>query len=122
RARAAGPRPDRGDQSYASAARGVGAMRLPPPRARAHAAPPTPARGGERAGAANVADRYAAQIGAEPELELAGATDLDGARAEALVAEHGGRAYADLDAVLADDGVDTVVQLHVAREHFVLVY
>ena len=69
-------------------------------------------------GAGNVADRYAAAIGAEPELELAGATDLDAARAEALVAEHGGRAYADLDAVLADDGVDTVVNLTVPQAHF----
>ena len=69
-------------------------------------------------GAGNVADRYAAAIGAEPELELAGATDLDGARAEALVAEHGGRAYADLDAVLADDGVDTVVNLTVPQAQF----
>ena len=69
-------------------------------------------------GAGNIADRYAAAIGAEPELELAGATDLDAARAEALVAEHGGRAYADLDAVLADDGVDTVVNLTVPQAHF----
>jgi predicted dehydrogenase len=69
-------------------------------------------------GAGNVADRYGAAIGAEPELELAGATDLDGARAEALVVEHGGRAYADLDAVLADDGVDTIVNLTVPQAHF----
>ena len=69
-------------------------------------------------GAGNIADRYAAAIGAAPELELAGATDLDGARAEALVVEHGGCAYADLDAVLADDGVDTVVNLTVPQAHF----
>ena len=69
-------------------------------------------------GAGNIADRYAAAIGAAPELELAGATDLDAARAEALAAEFGGRAYADLDAVLADGDVDTVVNLTVPQAHF----
>ena len=68
-------------------------------------------------GAGNIADRYAAAITGAEELELAGATDLDGARAEALVAEFGGRAYPDLATVLADDGVDTVVNLTVPRAH-----
>ena len=68
-------------------------------------------------GAGNIADRYAAAIAAEPELELAGATDLDPARAQALVAAHGGRAYPDLAAVLADDAVDTVVNLTVPQAH-----
>ena len=68
-------------------------------------------------GAGNIADRYAACIVAEPELELAGATDLDPARAEALVADRGGRVYPDLAAVLADDGVDTVVNLTVPQAH-----
>ena len=68
-------------------------------------------------GAGNIADRYAARIVAEPELELAGATDLDPARAEALVAERGGRAYAGLDALLADGSVDTVVNLTVPQAH-----
>ena len=69
-------------------------------------------------GAGNIADRYAASIVAAPELELAGATDLDAARTEALVAQFGGRAYADLAAVLADDAVDTVVNLTVPQAHF----
>jgi predicted dehydrogenase len=68
-------------------------------------------------GSGNIADRYAAAIAAAPELELAGATDLDPSRAEALVAAHGGRAYADLAAVLADDAVDTVVNLTVPQAH-----
>ena len=68
-------------------------------------------------GAGNIADRYAAAIAGAEELELAGATDLDGARAEALVAEFGGRVYPDLAAVLADDAVDTVVNLTVPRAH-----
>ena len=69
-------------------------------------------------GAGNIADRYAGAIVAEPELELAGATDLEPTRAEALVAAHGGHAYADLDAVLADDAVDTVVNLTVPQAHY----
>jgi predicted dehydrogenase len=68
-------------------------------------------------GAGNIADRYAAAIAGADELGLAGATDLDGARADALVAEFGGRAYPDLDAVLADDEVDTVVNLTVPSAH-----
>ena len=50
-------------------------------------------------------------------LELAGATDVVPGRADALVAEHGGRAYADLDALLADDRVDTVVNLTAPQAH-----
>ena len=69
-------------------------------------------------GAGNIADRYAAAIAAAPELELAGATDLDPARPEALVADYGGRSYADLESVLADDAVDTVVNLTVPQAHF----
>ena len=69
-------------------------------------------------GAGNIADRYAACIVAEPELELAGATDLDGGRAEALAAARGGRVYADLAAVLADDSVDTVVNLTAPQAHY----
>jgi predicted dehydrogenase len=68
-------------------------------------------------GAGNIADRYAACFVAEPELELAGATDLDPARAGTLVGAHGGRAYPDLEAVLADDAVDTVVNLTVPQAH-----
>ena len=70
------------------------------------------------AGAGNIADRYAAAIVAAPELELVGATDLDPARAAALVAAHGGRAYPDLAAVVADGAVDTVVNLTVPQAHF----
>jgi predicted dehydrogenase len=68
-------------------------------------------------GAGNIADRYAAAIAREEALELVGATDLDAARADALVGEFGGRAYPDLAAALADDTVDTVVNLTVPRAH-----
>jgi len=69
-------------------------------------------------GAGNIADRYAAAIAAAPELDFAGATDLDPARTESLVARYGGRAYAGLDDVLADDAVETVVNLTVPQAHF----
>jgi predicted dehydrogenase len=68
-------------------------------------------------GVGNIAERYAACIGDEPRLELAGATDLVAGRAAALVAEHGGRAYGSLDALLADDAVDVVVNLTVPAAH-----
>jgi predicted dehydrogenase len=68
-------------------------------------------------GAGNIADRYAAAILAAPELELAGATDLDPARSEALVGDRGGRAYPDLAAVLDDDDVDAVVVLTAPQAH-----
>jgi predicted dehydrogenase len=68
-------------------------------------------------GAGNIAARYAACIAAQPALALAGATDLVAARADKLVTEHGGRAYATLDAVLADDAVDVVVNLTVPSAH-----
>ena len=93
-------RPERGDQVDAPAAREVAPMRI------------------AIVGAGNIADRYAAAIAAAPELELAGAADLDGARAEALTSEHGGRAYPDLAAILADDAVDTVVNLTVPQAHY----
>ena len=69
-------------------------------------------------GAGNIADRYAAPIVAAPEPELAGAFDLDAARPEALVTQFGGLAYGDLAAVLADDTVDTIVNLTVPQAHF----
>lgn len=69
-------------------------------------------------GAGNIADRYAAAILAADGLELAGATDPFPGRAEELVAERGGVAYPDLAAVLADEAVDTVVNLTSPQAHF----
>ena len=69
------------------------------------------------AGCGNIAGRYASSIREKERLELAGATDLVPARAEELVAEHGGRAYPSLEALLADDAVDTVVNLTIAPAH-----
>lgn len=68
-------------------------------------------------GAGNIAARYAASIDAAPELELAGATDPVAGRAEALTRAHGGRPYASLEALLADAGVDAVVNLTPPHAH-----
>jgi len=69
-------------------------------------------------GCGNIADRYAKGIvHEEPRLELAGATDVVPDRAEALTAQFGGTAYASLDELLADDGVDVVVNLTAPQAH-----
>ena len=68
-------------------------------------------------GCGNIAARYAKTIVAEPRLELGGATDVLPGRAAELVAEFGGREYASLDALLADDGIDTVVNLTAPQAH-----
>ena len=67
-------------------------------------------------GSGNIAGPYARDITSKPELELVAATDIDRARADALVAEHGGRAFATLDDLLASD-VDIVVNLTVQDQH-----
>jgi predicted dehydrogenase len=68
-------------------------------------------------GAGVIAQRYAERIGEVDGLELVGATDVLPERAAELVATHGGTAYESLDALLADDGVDTVVNLTIAAAH-----
>jgi predicted dehydrogenase len=68
-------------------------------------------------GAGNIAGRYATRILASERLELAGATDAIPGRAEALVAAHGGVAYAGLQDLLADDDVDLVVNLTAPQAH-----
>ncbi|HKP17868.1 MAG TPA: Gfo/Idh/MocA family oxidoreductase [Gaiellaceae bacterium] len=68
-------------------------------------------------GCGNIARRYALSVAAYERLELAGATDLVPERAEEIVAEFGGTAYPSLEALLADDAVDTIVNLTVPARH-----
>jgi predicted dehydrogenase len=68
-------------------------------------------------GCGNIAGRYAARIAAAPQLELVGATDPIPGRAAALIAEFGGREHDSLDALLAADEVETVVNLTIAAAH-----
>jgi predicted dehydrogenase len=68
-------------------------------------------------GAGNIAGRYADAILREDDLELAGVTDIVPGRAAALIRERGGVAYASLADLLADETVDTVVNLTVPQAH-----
>ena len=68
-------------------------------------------------GCGNIAERYAKRILDAHQLELVGATDLLPARAAALADRFGGTAYPSLEALLADDGVELVVNLTAPQAH-----
>jgi predicted dehydrogenase len=68
-------------------------------------------------GAGVIAAHYAECVEAEPTLAFAGATDVLPGRAAALVERHGGRDYASLDELLADEAVDVVVNLTAPVAH-----
>jgi len=51
-------------------------------------------------------------------LEIAGATDLDSSRVAEFTDRFGGQAYPDLDAILADDSVDLLLNLAIHHAHF----
>ena len=70
-----------------------------------------PRRGGKHRGALRRGDRGDG-------LELAGATDVDPEPGAELVRDLGGRAYASLADLLADETVDTIVNLTVPQAHF----
>ncbi|MEM6331916.1 MAG: Gfo/Idh/MocA family oxidoreductase [Planctomycetota bacterium] len=70
-------------------------------------------------GCGNIANRYAKQAKDYPAaVELAGFFDLDASRAQAFAEEFGGTAYPSLEALLADDAVDLVVNLTIHHVHF----
>ena len=69
------------------------------------------------AGCGNVAKPYANHIKSYPHVELVGFFDLLPERAAAFVAEHGGKAYASLEELLADASVDLVVNLTIHHAH-----
>jgi predicted dehydrogenase len=62
-------------------------------------------------GCGNIAGAYAKALKRYPHIRLLGATDIDLQRAEAYVAAYGGKAYPSLEAILADEAVDLVVNL-----------
>ena len=68
-------------------------------------------------GCGNIAARYARRIVAEPGLELVGATDPLPGRAAEIAAEFGGREYPSLRDLLADETVQTVVNLTAPAAH-----
>ncbi|HZW98870.1 MAG TPA: Gfo/Idh/MocA family oxidoreductase [Trueperaceae bacterium] len=69
-------------------------------------------------GCGNIAGPYASTLTAYQETELIGVADIDPARAAALSAKHGCRAYADYTELLADDDVEIVVNLSVHTAHY----
>lgn len=69
-------------------------------------------------GTGNIAGGYARDALTHPEIRLVAATDLDAARAAAFAEEHGCRAHASLDDLLADDEVDIVINLTVHHAHY----
>jgi predicted dehydrogenase len=68
-------------------------------------------------GCGNIAVPYARTIVASDRIELVAAADALPGRAESLVAGFGGEAHPSVDALLADDAVDTVVNLTAAVAH-----
>ena len=62
-------------------------------------------------GCGNIAGRYGETLQAYDTIGIAGATDLDPGRSAEFVARFGGTAFPSLDAVLAEPGVDAVVNL-----------
>lgn len=69
-------------------------------------------------GCGNIAEPYARNLVTFPQLELVGYTDLDSARPEALAAKYGGQVYPSLEAMLADPGVDLVLNLTIHHAHY----
>jgi len=69
-------------------------------------------------GCGTIANAYAENLTSYPGIELLGATDVDGPRADALAARHGCKAYVSLDDLLGDDAVDAVVNLTIFEAHY----
>jgi predicted dehydrogenase len=69
-------------------------------------------------GCGNVAEPYATNLLAFPQLKLTGYTDLDPERAGRLAAKYGGRVYPSLDELLADPAVELVLNLTVHHAHY----
>ena len=68
-------------------------------------------------GCGNIAGPYARDLVAYPEIDLVGVTDVDLQKARDLAALHGCRVYPSVEALLADDAVDLVVNLTIHYAH-----
>jgi len=65
-----------------------------------------------------VFDHYMTTIDRHPDLEIAGVTDIDRARVDAVTSYYGVESYADTAALLADPEVTIVVNLTSIQSHF----
>ena len=68
-------------------------------------------------GTGNIAGPYVKDLKASPQIDVGGVTDALWEKAEAFGAEHGLEVYDSLDAMLADDSVDIVVNLTIHHAH-----
>jgi predicted dehydrogenase len=69
-------------------------------------------------GTGNIAGGYARDARTHDAIRLVAATDIDADRATRFASEHGCRAHASLDDLLADPEVDIVVNLTVHQAHY----
>jgi predicted dehydrogenase len=72
-------------------------------------------------GCGNIAGPYSKDIKQHPSLNLIGFSDIDLIRAQALATEHGGQAYTNFEALLADDQVELVVNLTIFGAHYAVI-
>jgi predicted dehydrogenase len=72
-------------------------------------------------GCGNIAGGYAKTLQPYSHIRLRGATDIDIKRAEDYVAAYGGQVYPTLEALLADEEVDLVVNLSIHHAHFAVI-
>lgn len=68
-------------------------------------------------GCGNIATQYSEQVTKYSNIELAGFSDLMPERAQEFAHKYGGKAYASLDEVLADDSVKLIVNLTIHFAH-----
>src|SRR5207302_2224223 len=69
-------------------------------------------------GCGNISGGYGNGLKTKPhKVRLIGATDVDSTRSRAFVETHGGTAYPDLSAVLADPKVEAIINLTIHHAH-----
>jgi predicted dehydrogenase/sugar phosphate isomerase/epimerase len=68
-------------------------------------------------GCGNIAGPYGEGMRTHREIRILGASDIDPSRARAWTEKNGGRAYENLDAVLADPEVEAVINLTIQHAH-----
>jgi predicted dehydrogenase len=69
-------------------------------------------------GCGNIAGPYSKDIRKHPELSIVGFYDVDPSRAQAFAAQHGGKAYPSLEALLCDPEVELLVNLTIFDAHY----
>ncbi|MEM1212226.1 MAG: Gfo/Idh/MocA family oxidoreductase [Planctomycetota bacterium] len=74
-------------------------------------------------GCGNVADRYASQTRehAADDAVILGYADMDIARAQQFAEKFDGKVYDDLDAILADDDVELLINLTIHHAHYAVI-